>query len=159
MTTSYEEFIVQGRVHTFFGPPRRCSRRWWQIFLLGIDSLAFASSSLFLSAAWLFSKEKSIVTVAFSIGLRVGSTTACVVQIRRRSLQDFILNDDDDAYSTCKSPRRAGYSERWAGGKGAAISAWRAIPEVSDLGRSAKWSWFRVADYFLVACAALACTA
>ena len=114
MTTSCEEFIVQGRIPTFFGPPRRCSQRWRQIFLLGIDSLAFASSSLFLSAAWLFSKEKSIVTVAFSIGLRVGSTTACVVQIRRRSLQDFILNDDD-AYSTsrtCKSPRRAGYSER-----------------------------------------------
>ena len=107
--------MVQGRVPTFFGPPRRCSRRWRQIFLLGIDSLAFASSSLFLSAAWLFSKEKSIVTVAFSIGLRLGSTTACVVQIRRRSLQDFILNDDD-AYSTCtcKSPRRAGYSERGA---------------------------------------------
>ena len=159
MTTSFEEFIVQGRVPTFFGPPRRCSRRWWQIFFLGIDSLAFASSSLFLSAAWLFSKEKSIVTVAFSIGLRVGGTTACVVRIRRRTLQDFILNDDDDAYSTCKSPRRSGYSERWAGGKGAAISAWRGIPEVSDLGRSAKWSWFRVTDYFHVACAALACTA
>ena len=80
-------------------------------FLLGIDSLAFASSSLFLSAAWLFSKEKSIVTVTFSIGLHVGSTTVCVVLIRRRSLQDFIVNDDN-AYSTCKSPCRAGHSGR-----------------------------------------------
>ena len=32
---------------------------------------------------------------AFSIGLRVDSKTTCVFQISRRSLQYFILNDDD----------------------------------------------------------------
>ena len=148
--------ILSKKGFILFGPLHCCSQRWWQIFLLGIDTLAFASSSLFLSAAWLFSKGKSNLTITFSIGLCVGSLTACVVQISRRSFARFILNDDD-GYSTCKSPQCAGYSERWPGGNGAAISAWRAIPEVSDLGRFAKWNWFWVAGYFLVLRAALAC--
>ena len=111
MTTSCKEFIVQGRVPTF---------SVLLVAALGAGDKYFCSgSTLLLLQAHLsssplpgyFSKEKSIMTVAFSIGLRVGSTTACVVQIRRCSLQDFILNDGDE-YSTCKSPRRAGYSER-----------------------------------------------
>ena len=139
MTTVHEEFIVQGRVHTFLDLLIAALGAGDKYFLLVIDTLAFASSSLFLSAAWLFSKGKSTVTVAFSIGLCVGSTTACVVQISRRSFERLILNYDD-GYSTCKSPRRAGYSKRSAGSERTAISDWRAIPEVSDLGRFAKWN-------------------
>ena len=89
MTTGQETFIVQGRVHTFLVPLVAALGASDKDFLLRIDTLAFASSSLFLSVAWLLSKGKSNMTIAFSKALRVGSTTACVVQISRRPLQDL----------------------------------------------------------------------
>ena len=90
MTTGHEEYIVQGRVHTSLVLLVDALGTGDKYFLLGIDALTFPSSSLFLSAAWLFSKGKLTVTIAFSIGFLGGSTTACVVQISCRSLQDLV---------------------------------------------------------------------
>ena len=89
MTTGHEEYIVQGRLHTFLVLVVAALGAGDKYVLLGIDTLAFASSSLFLSSALLRSEGKLTVTVTFSIRLRVGSSTACVVQISRRSLQDL----------------------------------------------------------------------
>ena len=89
MTTGHEDFFSKEGFILFLVFLVAALGAGDKYFLLGIDTLALASSSLFLSTAWLFSKGKSIVRVAFSIGLRVGCTTACMVQISRRSLQDL----------------------------------------------------------------------
>ena len=101
MTTSHEEFIVQGRVHAFLVLLGAAFGTGVKHFFARDRLSRFRKLISFPLSCLAISKGKLIMTVAFSIGLHMGSTTTCVVQISRRSLQDFILNDGD-AYSTVR---------------------------------------------------------